>query len=80
MSVKNSDAGINTNEGEKIETFQRGYKEVLPDYGKSWIRVPHLLKLNVLIILSTFVTATNSGFDGSILNGFQSMNVWESFF
>lgn len=63
-----------------IEHQSEGYRTLLPDYGKSWIRVPHLLKLNTILILSTFVTATNSGFDGSILNGFQSMNVWESYF
>jgi sugar porter (SP) family MFS transporter len=62
------------------EGQRHDYRSVVPDYGKSWVRVPHLLKLNILLMLSAFLTSTNYGFDGSILNGFQSMKVWEDYF
>lgn len=63
-----------------VELQDHGYRAFLPNYGKIWIRVPHLLKLNSFLILCCFLTSTNSGFDGSILNGFQSMDVWEEYF
>jgi hypothetical protein len=52
---------------------------VLPKYGRPWFLVPHR-KLNFILILCGFLSSTNSGFDGSILNGFQSMQNWEDYF
>ncbi|CCH41023.1 Hexose transporter 2 [Wickerhamomyces ciferrii] len=50
-------------------------KAYLPNYGKSWIKVPHLLRLN-LILLIVSLTSTNTGYDGSLLNAFQSIPDW----
>ncbi|CAM9016892.1 unnamed protein product [Wickerhamomyces anomalus] len=51
--------------------------EFIPNYGKLWIRVPHLVHLNILMFIVS-LTATNSGFDGSLLNAFQSMDDWKN--
>lgn len=51
--------------------------EFIPNYGKLWIRVPHLVHLNFLMFIVS-LTATNSGFDGSLLNAFQSMDDWKN--
>lgn len=52
-------------------------KNYLPNYGKNWWNVPHLLKLNGLILIIS-LTSTNTGYDGSLLNAFQSMPDWMS--
>lgn len=38
--------------------------KVLPDYGKFWWRVPHLLKLN-LILLVPLLSSSVAGYDGT---------------
>lgn len=52
---------------------------VLPDYGKPWYRVKHLLVLNLLLLVPLLSAAT-SGYDGSLMNGLQSMEEWRSEF
>lgn len=47
----------------------------LPSYGKPWFKVPHLVHLNLLILIIS-LTSTNTGYDGSLLNAFQSMPDW----
>ncbi|ANB14583.1 hexose transporter HXT13 [Sugiyamaella lignohabitans] len=60
-------------EGETME-------DVLPDYGKfAFLRVPHLLRLNLLLLLC-MISSTNNGYDGSMLNGLQSMDSWQDTF
>ncbi|KAL3487866.1 general substrate transporter [Aspergillus germanicus] len=46
---------------------------------ESWWRVPHLLKLN-LILLVPFVSSYVGGFDGSMLNGVQTVQQWKEDF
>lgn len=48
---------------------------VLPDHGKPWYRVKHLLRLNLILIVPLLSAAVN-GFDGSLMNGLQSMEEW----
>ena len=36
---------------------------VLPSYGKPWYKVPHLLKLNMILIVPLLSSAT-AGYDG----------------
>jgi hypothetical protein len=50
--------------------------DVLPDLGKPWWKVPYLLKLNILLLGALLTPATN-GFDGSMLNGLQTLPVWQ---
>jgi len=50
-------------------------KHFLPNYGKHWIKVPHLLQLNILMLIVS-LTSTNTGYDGSLLNAFQSIPDW----
>lgn len=52
---------------------------VLPVLDKPWYRTPHLLKLNILLLLVTF-SATGMGFDGSMMNGLQSLSTWTDYF
>lgn len=52
---------------------------VLPDHGKPWYRVRHLLILNLLMILP-LLSGASSGYDGSLMNGLQSMTTWKAQF
>ncbi|CAN6646957.1 hexose transporter Hxt11p [Trichomonascus vanleenenianus] len=59
-------------EKDEVEKF-------LPDYGRPWYRVKHLLVLNLLLFIPMLSSTTN-GYDGSMLNGLQSLPDWQSFF
>ncbi|GMF05642.1 unnamed protein product [Ambrosiozyma monospora] len=49
---------------------------LLPDYGKrSYFKVGFLVKLNLLMFVVS-LASTNTGYDGSLLNSFQSMPNW----
>lgn len=43
-----------------------------------WIKVPHLRHLNFCIFLIS-LTSTNNGYDGSMLNGLQSLEYWRDY-
>lgn len=49
---------------------------VLPDYGKIWLKVPHLLRLNLILLVPLLSSAT-AGYDGSLMNGLQSISKWK---
>ncbi|KFA69793.1 hypothetical protein S40285_02453 [Stachybotrys chlorohalonatus IBT 40285] len=53
--------------------------DVVPNYGKYWWHVPHLRRLN-LILLVPIVTTYVPGYDGSMFNGMQSMTPWREEF
>lgn len=53
--------------------------DVLPKRSKPWWRDWTLVKLNILL-LCALLTQTASGYDGSMLNGMQSLPQWEKFF
>lgn len=53
--------------------------EVLPQYEKPWFRVPHLLRLN-LILLVPLLSSSVAGYDGSMMNGLQSTSSWRTYF
>ncbi len=63
------------NPGDVPDDDAQHLKHFLPNYGKAWFKVPHLLKLN-LILLIVSLTSTNTGYDGSLLNAFQSIPDW----
>jgi hypothetical protein len=44
-----------------------------------WWRTPHLLKLNACVAV-VLLSATTMGFDGSMMNGLQSLDTWNSYF
>ncbi|GME85029.1 unnamed protein product [Ambrosiozyma monospora] len=49
---------------------------LLPDYGPwAFLRIPFLLKLNALMFVIS-LSSTNTGYDGSLLNGLQAMPKW----
>ncbi|PLB44510.1 general substrate transporter [Aspergillus steynii IBT 23096] len=52
---------------------------VLPQYNKIWIRIPHLLQLN-LILLIPLLSSAVAGYDGSLMNGLQSISQWQNYF
>lgn len=54
---------------EKIEDYIRS--------DNSWWRTPHLVKLNIACFLIT-LSSTNNGYDGSMLNGLQSLPEWHT--
>lgn len=51
---------------------------VLPQDNKSWYQRAHLIKLS-LIILSLCQFSSTNGYDGSIMNGLQSLPSWQEF-
>lgn len=51
--------------------------DVLPQWNKPWYRVPHLLRLNLLLIVP-LLSASVIGYDGSMLNGLQLLPKWQS--
>ncbi|KAF2137969.1 uncharacterized protein K452DRAFT_353233 [Aplosporella prunicola CBS 121167] len=53
--------------------------EVLPATDKHWIRTPHLLRLNLLLLVPLLSSAV-AGYDGSLMNGLQSLSAWRTSF
>ncbi|PIB02455.1 Lactose permease [Cercospora beticola] len=53
--------------------------EVLPKTDKYWFQVPHLLKLN-LILLVPLISSSVAGYDGSLMNGLQALPQWREYF
>ncbi|KAM0425278.1 hypothetical protein ACHAPT_009596 [Fusarium lateritium] len=54
-------------------------EEVLPRSSKPWYRVPHLLKLNLLLLIP-LMSSSVAGFDGSLMNGLQALPSWKNDF
>ena len=61
---------------EEVRPDTRKLADVVPDHGKLWFRVPHILQLNILLLVP-LITSYVSGFDGSMLNGMQSVPRWQ---
>ncbi|SGZ49487.1 CIC11C00000000976 [Sungouiella intermedia] len=69
---------------EKVKVFEmqvvEGNELSVHDYiaeTRPWYKVPHLRRLSWVIFLIT-ITSTNNGYDGSMLNGLQSLSHWQS--
>jgi sugar porter (SP) family MFS transporter len=54
-------------------------QNVLPNTGKPWYKERHFLLLNLGMIIP-YLSSTTNGYDGSMLNGLQSMSQWQHFF
>ncbi|KXJ90092.1 lactose permease [Microdochium bolleyi] len=52
---------------------------VLPQDAKPWYFTPHLIKLNIFLLVPLLSSAT-VGYDGSMMNGLQILPQWKSFF
>ncbi|KAL0932436.1 lactose permease [Colletotrichum truncatum] len=52
---------------------------VLPANPKPWYLTPHLLKLN-LCLLIPLLSSASVGYDGSMMNGLQTLPQWRGFF
>jgi len=48
-------------------------------HGSVWYKRRDLLHLN-LILTSALVTSATNGYDGSMMNGLQSLTYWEDYF
>lgn len=57
----------------------RALAEVLPKDDRYWFQVPHLLRLN-LILLVPLLSSSVAGYDGSLMNGLQSLTQWKDYF
>ncbi|KAH7049466.1 general substrate transporter [Macrophomina phaseolina] len=53
--------------------------EVLPKTSKYWFQQSHLLQLN-LILLVPLLSSAVAGYDGSLMNGLQSLKQWKTYF
>ncbi|KAK7207650.1 general substrate transporter [Myxozyma melibiosi] len=52
--------------------------DILPISEKPWWRQSHLLKLNARILACMCFSST-TGYDGSLMNGLQSLDTWQTF-
>ncbi|KAJ2902731.1 hypothetical protein MKZ38_000157 [Zalerion maritima] len=53
--------------------------QYLPENQKPWYRTPHLLKLN-LCLLVPMLSSASVGYDGSMMNGLQTLPQWRDHF
>ncbi|KAL0934333.1 sugar transporter [Colletotrichum truncatum] len=53
--------------------------EVLPKTDKYWFQQPHLLRLNLLLLVP-LLSSSVAGYDGSLMNGLQSLQQWRDYF
>jgi MFS family permease len=65
--------------GNDITNFDMLLRDAAPKLDKMWWHYPHLRKLNFFLLGAILVQATN-GYDGSMLNGLQSLTQWSSYF
>ncbi|ORX46983.1 general substrate transporter [Hesseltinella vesiculosa] len=63
----------------QVQEYPMLLRDVAPKLDKYWWHYPHLLKLNALLLGSVLVQTT-TGYDGSLLNGLQSLTQWDSYF
>lgn len=54
-------------------------KDVLPKLDRWWFQYSHLRKLN-FFLLSAILTEATTGYDGSMMNGLQSLPQWAHYF
>lgn len=54
-------------------------QQVLPQDGRPWYTKRHLLILNLFMVIP-YLSSTTNGYDGSLLNGLQSMSQWQNYF
>jgi hypothetical protein len=52
---------------------------IVPPSAKQWFRTPHLVQLN-LCVATVLLSSTTMGFDGSMMNGLQSLDTWFTYF
>lgn len=57
----------------------RALAEVLPATDRYWFLTPHLLKLN-LVLLVPLMSSSVAGYDGSLMNGLQALPQWQDYF
>ncbi|KAF6814203.1 hypothetical protein CMUS01_12691 [Colletotrichum musicola] len=53
--------------------------EVLPKTDKYWFQQQHLLRLNLLLLIP-LLSSSVAGYDGSLMNGLQSLQQWREYF
>ncbi|KAK1713491.1 hexose transporter [Colletotrichum lupini] len=53
--------------------------EVLPKTDRYWFQQPHLLRLNLLLLIP-LLSSSVAGYDGSLMNGLQSLQQWREYF
>lgn len=61
------------------ESGELTLNDVLPKHDKMWWRYPFLRKLNMLLF-SAILANVVSGYDGSMVNGLQSLESWQEYF
>ncbi|KAF2491808.1 general substrate transporter [Lophium mytilinum] len=52
---------------------------VLPQHDRVWFRVPHLLQLNMILLVPLLSSAV-AGYDGSMMNALQALSQWKDYF
>lgn len=63
----------------KTHLTETNREYAIPTTTKSWFRTPHLLQLNICVGI-VLISSTTMGFDGSMMNGLQSLDTWFTYF
>ncbi|CAK7215472.1 hypothetical protein SBRCBS47491_002493 [Sporothrix bragantina] len=53
--------------------------DLIPKTDKYWFQTPHLLKLNLILIVP-MLSSSVFGYDASLMNGLQSLEQWKDYF
>ncbi|KAJ6016792.1 hypothetical protein N7451_000171 [Penicillium sp. IBT 35674x] len=73
--ISSDDAPMNA----KSHLTETNMEYAIPTTTKSWFRTPHLLQLNICVGI-VLISSTTMGFDGSMMNGLQSLDTWFTYF
>jgi hypothetical protein len=65
-----------TFENKPDDSLKPRLEDITPDFGKPWYKVRFLLRLNLYLFL-LLITSYTSGYDGSMMNGVQSLPIWQ---
>ncbi|CCF44158.1 lactose permease [Colletotrichum higginsianum] len=71
--------GVFGKKKEAETVFGPALAAVLPAHPKPWYLTPHLLKLNLLLLVP-LLSSASVGYDGSMMNGLQTLPQWRQFF
>lgn len=72
-------SGVHVENAEDDEGVTHTLMDIMPDWEKPWYRVPHLLKLNLLLVVM-FITNVYNGFDNSLIGSLQAIDTWNDYF
>lgn len=77
MFGKRAQSGEALTKNEQI--VGKNLASVIPETNKWWWQQSHLLRLNTLLLIP-LLSSSVAGYDGSLMNGLQSLDQWKNYF